>query len=55
MICVACEKCGKQLEYQGALLFGPPKGSECNKWHICEACYRLLMVWMDKPLRPESA
>lgn len=38
---VKCNKCGRDLEKPGGLLFGPPQeGGWCHKLHLCIDCYR---------------
>lgn len=37
-----CDKCKKELEEFGAILFSPPNSSQDNtvkKFHICKECY----------------
>jgi hypothetical protein len=36
---VKCEKCGEDLIKPGALVFSPPEGNVCLKFHICEKCW----------------
>lgn len=39
MIQVYCRMCGDELEEPAALVFGPPVGEVCQKFHICEMCW----------------
>lgn len=34
-----CDKCKKELDDFGALLFSPPKNNEVKKFHLCKECY----------------
>ena len=35
-----CDKCKKELEEFGALLFSPPnENNKTRKFHICKDCY----------------
>ena len=34
-----CDKCKKELDDFGAILFGPPEGQDVKKFHICKECY----------------
>jgi len=35
-----CDKCKKELETFGGILFSPPnKEGYVRKWHICKPCY----------------
>jgi len=35
-----CDKCKKELDDFGAILFSPPdKGNNVKKFHICKSCY----------------
>lgn len=49
MLKVKCDKCKKQLNKPGALIFSPP-GIENNvlKFHICLACYSRLVDWLTE-------
>lgn len=44
---IICDKCGKELEELGALLFSPSKKSKermkCEKFHLCKACYEIII------------
>jgi len=45
-----CDKCKKELEDFGALLFSPPnKEGKVEKFHICKNCYSEL----ERQLRQE--
>ncbi len=35
----ACDRCKKELNDFGALLFSPPKNKGVKKFHICNECY----------------
>jgi len=35
-----CDKCGKELDDFGGILFSPPKGNIVEKYHLCKACYK---------------
>ena len=39
-----CDKCGKELDDFGALLFSPPNGNDVKKFHICKECYSKLIT-----------
>jgi hypothetical protein len=53
---IKCDKCGKFLKVQGALVFAPPikfpidvDGSTSQvavKWHICVGCWDELRLWI---------
>ena len=49
---IICDKCDKELESPGALLFSPPQDhhtSYCVKLHLCVKCYNKLMgLWFFK-------
>ncbi len=50
MIRVKCEKCNKEIEGYGALVFSPIENimsNEVLKFHICKHCYSLLCNWME--------
>jgi len=34
-----CDRCKKELDDFGALLFSPPSGNTMKKFHICKKCY----------------
>ena len=34
-----CDICGKKYSKPGAVLWGPPVGRLCLKYHICSDCY----------------
>lgn len=35
-----CDKCKKELEEFGGILFSPPdENNKAKKWHICKKCY----------------
>jgi len=38
---IKCDICGEELLELGALLFSPPnKNKLCNKYHICNNCFK---------------
>ena len=38
-----CDKCKKELEDFGALLFSPPdESAKAKKYHLCKDCYEKL-------------
>lgn len=40
MIKPVCDKCKKELDEFGAILFSPPdEKSFVKKWHLCKECY----------------
>lgn len=43
-----CDKCGKELDKFGAILFSPPnERSEVKKYHICVDCYQEMIKDFD--------
>jgi hypothetical protein len=34
-----CDRCQKELDDFGAILFSPPEGHDVKKYHICKSCY----------------
>lgn len=50
MITVHCDKCRKELEYSGALVFSRPINWHGTmvviKYHVCDACWKLLEDWL---------
>jgi len=34
-----CDKCKKELEDYGALLFSPPNENNVKKYHLCKSCF----------------
>jgi len=34
-----CDRCKKELNDFGAILFSPPRGKDVKKFHICKDCY----------------
>ena len=58
MINFKCRKCGKELEDPGAIIWGYPtvtlrgpacfKQEECDKNHLCQECYREVMLFIDE-------
>jgi len=44
-----CDKCGKELDAFGALLFSPPdRKNNTKKFHICVDCYKKIAASMKK-------
>lgn len=44
-----CDKCKKELQEFGAILFSPPdKRSKVKKHHICKKCYKKIVKSFDK-------
>jgi len=44
MIKPICDRCGKELEEFGALLFSPPdKYNGVIKYHLCKECFNALV------------
>lgn len=44
-----CDKCKKELEDFGALLFSPPdKEGKVEKFHLCKECYNQLIREINK-------
>ena len=57
MIRVHCDKCGKELDNPGALVFSPPydENATVAKWHLCARCWAHLAGWLsrkDDPANP---
>lgn len=48
MIRVVCDKCSKELDEPGALVFSPPRDpfESCVKFHICHTCWLKLLKWL---------
>lgn len=46
MLKIKCDKCNKELDKQGALVFSPPCNSKVLKWHLCIECHRSLVEWI---------
>jgi len=43
MIKPICDRCGKELEEFGALLFSPPdEDDKVIKYHLCKKCFNAL-------------
>lgn len=42
-----CDFCKKSQKQLGALLFGPPKYNKCSKFHVCGACYIIILKVFD--------
>lgn len=45
---IICNKCNKELDRPGALLFSPPYGKIVYKYHICIECYYLYFSFIIK-------
>jgi hypothetical protein len=52
---ITCDRCQKELEEPGALVFSPPRKElqegkvyehDVRKIHICCDCYRSLVTWI---------
>lgn len=44
-----CDRCKKELTEFGAILLSPPdKDNKVIKFHICKACYELLLKDIPK-------
>jgi len=41
------KNCEGELKQFGAILFSPPKGKTCIKYHVCKQCFDLLMQVKD--------
>ena len=53
---IICDRCGKELQQQGSLLFTPPnEKSETTKYHFCIECYVVVMglIFTEPSPRPE--
>lgn len=38
-----CDRCGKELDQPGGLLFSPPDDNGmARKYHLCKACFALI-------------
>jgi hypothetical protein len=49
MLQIECDKCKKELNIPGAILFSPPKDEsdwEVYKFHFCSKCYTSLLDWI---------
>jgi hypothetical protein len=44
---IKCDKCKRELDVPGALLFGPPENDTCVKWHLCAFCYDEALEFLD--------
>jgi uncharacterized protein with PIN domain len=43
-----CDKCNKELEDFGALLFSPPnEEGNVKKFHVCKECYNKISDSLD--------
>jgi hypothetical protein len=44
-----CDRCRKELDMPGALVFSPPFGmNKVIKLHICVECWKDLWKWIDE-------
>ncbi len=44
---IKCDKCGKELDEPGALVFSPPSNNkDVMKYHICKTCWAKLADWI---------
>jgi hypothetical protein len=52
MLELKCDKCGRELNQPGALLFSPPTGNGwlVEKYHLCHDCW-LATVALVQPVR----
>jgi hypothetical protein len=41
-----CDKCGDEIQFNGALVFSPPENKTVSKYHICLACWVDLLTWL---------
>jgi hypothetical protein len=53
MIDPKCDKCNKELDSYGALMFSPPFDHEqengiVNKYHICHTCWVEILIFIGK-------
>jgi hypothetical protein len=52
MIEVICDKCGKEINKKGAILWSPPKlrflgeKETCEKYHICCSCFEKILKFI---------
>lgn len=55
MIYPCCDKCKKELETFGGLVFSPPHSSHntVNKYHVCRDCFAKLIEWFNEPIKEE--
>lgn len=48
---IICDKCNKELNELGALIFSPPlvntSGCVVYKYHVCVKCYYLLIEFLQ--------
>ena len=46
---IKCNKCGKELKEQGALVFSPPANmfGDVLKLHVCKSCWEKLLDWLQ--------
>ena len=56
MICVICEKCGKEVTMPGGLGFSPPFNlyGQVTKRHLCVGCYWLFIEWLSNPIKAKK-
>jgi len=46
MIKIKCDMCNKELDKQGGLLWSPPVGGKCDKYHLCIDCYCIVVTFI---------
>jgi len=52
---IKCDKCRKELESLGGLLFSPPDYlNRTDKVHLCTNCYNIIMKWLYSNERNEN-
>lgn len=44
---IHCNRCKKELDEPGALVFSPPYETEVEKFHICMDCWVDLYIWVE--------
>jgi len=47
MLKVYCYICDKELNEPGAILFSPPRQDQCLKYHICESCFKGVLLALE--------
>lgn len=46
---IVCFRCSRVLTDAGALVFSPPGGGMCQKFHVCQRCWKRLNLWLNTP------
>jgi len=47
MLNIKCDKCKKEIDEKGAILWSPPNNDEmCKKIHLCTKCYKIVMKYI---------